>query len=1284
MAQPKKKTTKSSLSQINETDKPSQPLRLRDLIRAQGASGTYIVHGFLEQDYLSDVAGTRGLDKFDEMRKSDAQVRATLDAMELPIRSTEWMIEPGTNENGETDDFCEEVRAFIEDALFKKMEQTWDDHLREVLTFLPFGFEVKEKVYTADADHVWLKGLEHRKQRTILKWEQEDGTAGITQILPTPVKDPITGSMKSWISIPASKLLVFSFRKEGDNYAGISVLRSAYRHWYTKDLLYKFDAIRHERQGVGVPFIKLPEKATDEDKSVAEQILKDLRANEQSGIVLPNGWEFGFADLQAGNTSDLWKSIEHHNQMISKNILAMFMEIVGGEQGSRALSEDQSDFFLLSLEAVAKQIDTVHTRFLIPELCDLNFDMPAPSYYPKLMHRKLGSVDYSTFSSVLSTLISAGVVTVDDPLEDFTRKLMDLPARVVPETDGDGNILDDQGNPVDDQGNPIDPNAPEPALDDQGNPITDDQGNPLDVNGDPIPQGAEPALDENGEPITDENGTPLDTDGNPIEENAETEEQEADEELDDEDHAALDDLESQLQDVEVTDEEMNAPPYQVDENGDPILDENGNYIDEDGNPVDENGDPIEEDMEEMDDMPMMKKGKKMPFVEVDGQDYAVLGGEIFLVDHMRRAFRAPVSQETKQKISEALKGKYRGQTAKGRPKPRYHRGEPIPEDIRKKIGEAVAQAKPGDMKQNAANRGSARKKMQSLTQRSLSKPKAPAASSQRTAQQQRDPYSPLYRGKNGRQSANTMKKDGQTPNKTGGVIAAKRNARLAKAGKKKSSNTAAIKKAMSGVKPKAKKGSKKKKIEAIKALVKSGNPKKLKKAKADLLKIRNKAGKIPTAAVPIKTASAASKPSAGIKTAKPKQNAPQVKKKGIAAIEHVHGDPETQSRYEEYLALCDWKQIIKLQNATPRDPEDWEPRQRFNRQQFAEFTSWRPLTFAEQKVNFMSLQKALGAAAAEFEKTVDAITADQKADILAQIKRAVENNDISAIGKIKAKYTGDLSKALTDIQNQMFEIGKKSVSTEIGVKVPPTAREVAGALRVQNDALINKYIGDMETAASSAVTQVAAKRGGSITSTGTSEAVNAASDSIEKAMQQGKAALKTLSLIGTLNLGRAAIFERYPEEVAKMQYSAIIDDRTTDICLSLDGRVVAAGSPEFYQYSPPQHYNCRSIWVEILRDEEFMPDTTGIPKSIPASATIDAFEDLEAPVLEPNSQAIKVIKQEIVDRRAKIDQYKTDGQFQNRIDTHQKRIDALMSSLEDLPIGSIDISEMERIAKGGK
>lgn len=86
--------------------------------------------------------------------------------------------------------------------------------------------------------------------------------------------------------------------------------------------------------------------------------------------------------------------------------------------------------------------------------------------------------------------------------------------------------------------------------------------------------------------------------------------------------------------------------------------------------------------------------------------------------------------------------------------------------------------------------------------------------------------------------------------------------------------------------------------------------------------------------------------------------------------------------------------------------------------------------------------------------------------------------------------------------------------------------------------------------------------------------------------------------------------------------------------------------------------------MEILQEETFKPKITGIPSSIPSNATVDTFKDLKAPVILKGSPVVKVIEEEIADRKNKIAELEKSGKYQNRIDQHKERISELEKSLE--------------------
>lgn len=84
------------------------------------------------------------------------------------------------------------------------------------------------------------------------------------------------------------------------------------------------------------------------------------------------------------------------------------------------------------------------------------------------------------------------------------------------------------------------------------------------------------------------------------------------------------------------------------------------------------------------------------------------------------------------------------------------------------------------------------------------------------------------------------------------------------------------------------------------------------------------------------------------------------------------------------------------------------------------------------------------------------------------------------------------------------------------------------------------------------------------------------------------------------------------QEVAKflhgMEYSAILDARTTEQCALLDGRIFPMDSPELGRFTPPLHFNCRSILVPVSKSEEVKasdfidPTTAGKANSLVPSS----------------------------------------------------------------------------------
>ena len=69
------------------------------------------------------------------------------------------------------------------------------------------------------------------------------------------------------------------------------------------------------------------------------------------------------------------------------------------------------------------------------------------------------------------------------------------------------------------------------------------------------------------------------------------------------------------------------------------------------------------------------------------------------------------------------------------------------------------------------------------------------------------------------------------------------------------------------------------------------------------------------------------------------------------------------------------------------------------------------------------------------------------------------------------------------------------------------------------------------------------------------------------------------------NNGRLLEMRNNPDFVQAVEYSAILDDRTSPVCNFLDGKKFKLDDPKLSTLTPPNHHNCRSVLVPITIDE---------------------------------------------------------------------------------------------------
>lgn len=464
-------------SKKEPVDKFRRPEAQRVGFSEIGTSGLNTSGGTVREEFLPELQGRLGIRTYKEMRDNDPIIGAILFAVEMLIRQANWHLSPFEEDNAQDKETAEFVDSCRED-----MSSTWQDVLTEVLTMLPFGWSLLEIVYKkrdgfstkpgqtsrySDGRIGWRK-LPLRSQDTFEKWEldEQGGVKGMWQ----------KRSGAQSVFIPIEKALLFRTLTAKNNPEGRSILRNSYRPWYFKKRIEEIEGIGVERDLAGMPVLQPPENQDIWDandpvmtalRTEAETVIRNIRRDEQEGVLLPFGWELTLLSSGSRRNFDTSAIIDRYNNNMAMSILADFIVLGHNNRyGSFALAGSKTHMFGMAIGGWLEAIKAVFNRYAIPRLLAINgLD---PERAPKLNYTDVEVPNLKELGDYLKSLHVAGFQLFPNVLlEKKLLQFASLPSEGVelgreapkpePATPPDGSDDDDQD---DDADNPPDDKKP--------------------------------------------------------------------------------------------------------------------------------------------------------------------------------------------------------------------------------------------------------------------------------------------------------------------------------------------------------------------------------------------------------------------------------------------------------------------------------------------------------------------------------------------------------------------------------------------------------------------------------------------------------------------------------------------------------------------------------------------------------------------------------------------------------------------------------------------------------
>jgi hypothetical protein len=420
------------------------PVRTAGPTEVLGSSGLVHSGGYIDEEWLDQLRGARGMRVYREMRDNDSTVGASLHLIDSLVRGVAWVATPaaeGTPAQVECAEFL--------DTCMQDMSATWQDYISDVLSMLPFGWSCVEKIYKVrsgdNADptrrsqytdgRLGWRRLAGRSQDTLERWQIDDdgGTRGWWQV---------AAPHYNRVFLPIEKLILFRTENTKGNPEGRSLLRSSYRSWFYCKRMQEIEAIGIERDLVGLPKMELPvhyfmENAKPSDRAQIAQYetaLMQIRRNEHEALVVPSEFDrdgkpsgFRFSLVTSGGSRQLdpSKVVERYEKRVAQGLFTQFMFLGMSSVGTQALSTDLTDVFVAGLTVILDGVEDTHHRHGTAELLKLNGYKAED--HARIKHGEITKKDMRPLAKIILDLVSAGALTPDTSLEAYLRSELRLP-----------------------------------------------------------------------------------------------------------------------------------------------------------------------------------------------------------------------------------------------------------------------------------------------------------------------------------------------------------------------------------------------------------------------------------------------------------------------------------------------------------------------------------------------------------------------------------------------------------------------------------------------------------------------------------------------------------------------------------------------------------------------------------------------------------------------------------------------------------------------------------------
>ena len=422
-------------------------IKLKDKIAIPteiGSVGNYKPKTQLFSDIARDLEFPKCVETFRDM-SDDITIASAISAVQVVSSRIPIFIE-----SYDETDTHKKRKEFLETCL-GDMEHSFQDFIKQAMTFRIYGWSIAEKVYRYrrrkkgskhDDNKIGIKKLAFRPQHTISEFRLSEDQREFIGVVQGNVHFSINGQAqqriplkdsknKDEIFIPKNRILLFVTDNTNGLPYGRSPLVSCYQTWRDLQKIQDLEYVAMSKNLNGLPLATLPARflsnESDEDEvetrdSIIDGITK-VGVGDQSSFVLPSDRDeqgnplFDLKLLQASSSNVT--SISAIVSRLKKDMKDLFFNDLNDEGNGSLLN--------MLVESCIKDIFEVINRDLIPELWEMNgWDITKT---PKLKYGSLKEVNMADFAKAIQQLSATKNIAKTPDNLNVIAEIMGLPYR---------------------------------------------------------------------------------------------------------------------------------------------------------------------------------------------------------------------------------------------------------------------------------------------------------------------------------------------------------------------------------------------------------------------------------------------------------------------------------------------------------------------------------------------------------------------------------------------------------------------------------------------------------------------------------------------------------------------------------------------------------------------------------------------------------------------------------------------------------------------------------------